>query len=232
MPVAFALLDEVTDSVVDGNNTVTPSIVATAGQTVFIVVQHGKGAGVVAPSTITGASISGAAPSVLKAFDTVAAAQKRIDVWKATGTGAAGAITVQFSDTRVNCFVKVVGATGDSGTVVNTGTGGAEAQSSGGVTMPAYADADNGVLFAIGHDGDGQPIDGEASWTQLGALLSDSSPAARLNLFWRLAVDTTPSATFGGVNRDWGAVGIELDAGAGGTPPPTGGSGHGNTTVV
>jgi hypothetical protein len=232
MAVAFALLDEVVDTTVNSNDTVTPSVVGTAGQTIFIVVMHGKGAGIIAPSSITGASISGAAPSALKAFDTVAAAQKRIDVWKATATGAAGASTVLFSDTRVQCFVKVVAATGDSGTVVNTATGGAEAQSSGGVTMPAYADADNGVLFAIGHDSDGATIAGEAGWTPLGALLTDTSPTARLHLFWRLAVDVSPSATFGGVNRDWGAVGIELDAGAGGTPPPTGGSGHGNSTVV
>jgi hypothetical protein len=216
MAVSFTQLTE-------GNSTATAasydtaSVTPTNGATVFIIIAHARGAGVAMSNGISGASISGAAlvSGGSASFASIAAPQDGIEIWKATGTGSAGVISIGFAGNHTGCLWKVVEASGDTGTVVQAVSDREDTDASPDITLASFGSATNALLFAVAAVGTTHTI--TSGYTELGSKvrMSDDSPQLILSAFYQASEDTSVTGTIS-VAASHGEVALELQESGGG----------------
>jgi hypothetical protein len=204
------------------------SITIGSGNTAYVIVSSARGAGAQAMNALSSPAFSGAALAISGAsvtYDPIATPTQNLEIWKVTGTGSSGQVTVGFASNHTGICVKIIEITGDTGTVVQKGTGRADTTSAVSLVtdaLEAFGSATNGVLVALAFDGTTQTVTWDSPMVEVGTKerMSDDSPTMVLSVAFYASQETTPTVTTS-TARDWAFLALELqeDAGGGGSTP-------------
>lgn len=205
----------------DASSFNTASVTPASGAAVLVIVQNSDGVPL-APSSITGSSISDGSCTVSVSF----ASTHRLTICRALSTGAAGAITIDWAgNSQSNCGWKVlqitgadVSSSGSSLFVQNSSgadTTGSTAAEAG--TLSAFASG-SAVVAAFGSNTATNTfaVEGAGSWVESGAEQALTSPTETLGVEWNLSSDTTPTATWGTSTNHRGLA-VEIKAASAGS---------------
>lgn len=144
----------------------------------------------------------------------------RLTSFRALGTPSAGSATFSLT-TSCDEVALWVGQSGDVDTSGTNGSGaniqsvtGESAGTAATVTLAAFGDAtNNATLFCVAWAGTAANSTPEAGFT--GFTEVDVNVSYGLRVQWRLNQDTSPAATLS-ASTEWGAIGEEIKAAAGG----------------
>jgi hypothetical protein len=179
---------------------VTGSVTPTAGNTVLVIAAIDSGTAAI--TGVTGSSVTGAAS---------VATPSGWQVWAATGTGSAGAITVTFN-ASIGYSVAVVEVTGGGTSLLQT----AVATGTGTTASATLSSAVTGATLAattfVGTGGSGDAITPKSGWTELAEDNVDFGVSnQRLETQYKVAGETGASATWTG-SRGWSMLALEVGA--------------------
>jgi hypothetical protein len=199
----------------------TASFTATLSNEVLIGVLVCRGSGTPSvPTSIAGDSITGAVQVADTLFNTVATPVFRLCVWRATGTGAAGTVTITLPGSGATALHHAViecdGASG-SDFIIQTDGAAEESKVTTDLDLATFGAGSNATIVFAAHDNSGSAMSaGAAPWEELGTATTDTSPQSRLSVFFNVGNDTTPDVTWT-TSRDYGAIALELEATNSGT---------------
>lgn len=217
-------------SATDATSYATASVTPTSGTLVLISFTHGHGSALPKDAdSVTGASISGAQKIATSAFNSVGTPRTKAELWAATGTGSAGAITIQFgsgsSQTQTGACWSVVQVTnintglGTNGVVQSTTSAAAASTSLVTGTLAAFKQDDN-PTFAVFGQAINSAITPEAGWVEL-ADVGHNTPTERVETCYTAWSDLAQTAT--ATSGAYGTIICELAAmTTGGSTPGAG----------
>jgi hypothetical protein len=215
MALTFSEVASYSDSAGATSYVSASSYTITNGARAYILVAAARNPAV-GPSGMSSAAFSGAVlvTGASITFNNIATPTESVDIWQVTGTGVSAQITITFAALHSAICVKVIEVAGDSGTVVQTGTGRADAATAVSLnvaSLAAFGSATNGVLMAVAYRADTETTAFDAPLTELGTeeYNDDGSPDLVITAAYSASSDTTPTATLSGAS-DWGAIGLEI----------------------
>lgn len=152
------------------STTYTPT---TSGLMVPILfIQATNAVGIADATSITGSSIAGATKIATRTFNTGASGNRKAEIWVATSTGSAGAVTINLPGSPIGCLatlVEVTGANTGTGTlgVVQSVTNFSDSNATAlTATLGAFANTNNGAL-ALFVTNQAVTVTPKAGWTEL-----------------------------------------------------------------
>lgn len=140
-----------------------------------------------------------------------------LEVWRAMGTGSSGVVTINYTGTNpdvtwaVDQFsgTDLTGSNGSGAIGITASNSGLNTSSPATVTMGTFGSASNGTYGAIGECCADSSITANGSMTQLSRTITSPTSLSE----WAVGNISPVTATFTGTST-WGAIGIEIKAGA------------------
>lgn len=200
----------------DASSYATASVSPTAGHKVLVGVLSGRTDGTAGAVTgVTGAPVSGTATEVLHIAS--ASGNLHLSIWEFTASGSAGALTINFGGTQLNCHWKVISVA--SAAVSSTNKGSSQGVSTATLTLPSAPATSSEVIAFYGVNSGSQTPTVGSGFTVLGTETVDSTPSNALSAEHRTGstsqtVNFTPAGT---AQNILGAVELTNT----GSPPPT-----------
>ncbi|MBV8079695.1 MAG: S53 family peptidase [Actinobacteria bacterium] len=187
----------------NGNTCTTASFTADAGATVLVVVDTGAPNDSV--TSIGGAAISGA--TQLTSLRT--SSKNELAVWQATGTGAAGALTVGFAVKANPGIVDVIELSGNATTNPVAQTNPVTGASGVAVASLANPSSANGELAVVAV-AKNTPLTGPPGFTALDTRRDGANGGYAYAVYFAPAAQASATATPGDQHGAWGTIALEL----------------------
>lgn len=177
------------------------------------------------PGTITGGPsfsllVDQLANPAVCDFDSTTTPLKALRIYRATGDGSTGSLTVPFGGTMrsLNAIMAVIDGDNVGANAVQIATARANTGTALATTLASFADAAN-ATFIFGGTKANTTLTKEASHTLIDSVIQNS-PNFRTTVAYLTGEDTSPAMTAGG-SDDWGIIAVEIPvapSGGGGIP--------------